>query len=30
MKILLHVCCAPCMIYPLEVLRGKGYEVSGV
>ncbi|MCX5712275.1 MAG: epoxyqueuosine reductase QueH [Candidatus Omnitrophica bacterium] len=29
-KLLLHVCCAPCMIYPLEVLRGKGYEVSGI
>ena len=29
MKLLLHVCCAPCMIYPLEQLRGKEFEVSG-
>jgi len=30
MKILLHICCAPCAIYPLEVLRGKGHEVTGL
>jgi predicted adenine nucleotide alpha hydrolase (AANH) superfamily ATPase len=29
MKLLLHACCAPCLIYPLEILRGKGYEVTG-
>lgn len=29
MKILLHVCCAPCTIYPLRVLREKGHEVAG-
>ena len=29
MKILLHVCCAPCTIYPLKVLRGQGHEVKG-
>ncbi|MDD4940209.1 MAG: epoxyqueuosine reductase QueH [Candidatus Omnitrophica bacterium] len=29
MKILLHTCCAPCLIYPLEQLRAKGYEVTG-
>lgn len=26
-KILLHACCAPCMLYPLEVLAGRGYEI---
>lgn len=30
MKILLHICCAPCAIYPLEVLRGEGHEVVGL
>ncbi|MCF8094300.1 MAG: epoxyqueuosine reductase QueH [Desulfobacteraceae bacterium] len=29
MKLLLHICCAPCSIYPLEVLREKGFEVMG-
>ncbi|WP_022668749.1 epoxyqueuosine reductase QueH [Desulfospira joergensenii] len=29
MKLLLHTCCAPCSIYPLEVIRGKGIEVMG-
>ncbi|MBW2107261.1 MAG: epoxyqueuosine reductase QueH [Deltaproteobacteria bacterium] len=28
-KILLHICCAPCAIYPLKVLRGEGFEVMG-
>jgi len=28
MKILLHACCGPCTIYPLKVLRSKGYEVT--
>ncbi len=28
MKILLHICCGPCSIYPVEVLRGEG-EVTG-
>ena len=27
-KILLHTCCAPCLIYPLERLRDKGFEVK--
>lgn len=27
--ILLHICCGPCGIYPLEKLRQGGYEVSG-
>lgn len=29
MKILLHSCCGPCTIYPLEVLRSQGIEVEG-
>jgi epoxyqueuosine reductase len=29
MKVLLHICCAPCTIYPLSVLREEGHDVSG-
>lgn len=29
MKILLHVCCGPCTIYPLHVLRAQGHNVKG-
>ncbi len=29
MKVLLHICCAPCTVYPLKVLRGSGHEVCG-
>ena len=29
MKILLHICCAPCAIYPVRVLRMDGLEVMG-
>ena len=29
MKILLHVCCGPCTIYPLLVLRDESIEVTG-
>ena len=29
MKLLLHTCCAPCLIYPLERLSEKGFGVSG-
>ena len=29
MKILLHICCGPCTIYPLRILRGEGAEISG-
>ncbi len=29
MKILLHICCAPCAIYPLKMLRAEGFEVMG-
>jgi predicted adenine nucleotide alpha hydrolase (AANH) superfamily ATPase len=30
MKILLHICCAPCTIYPLRMLRGEGMALKGV
>lgn len=30
MKILLHLCCGPCTIYPLRVLREGGDEVRGL
>lgn len=30
MKILLHVCCAPCLIHPLSCLREKYFEVTGI
>ena len=30
MKILLHICCAPCAIYPLDILRKEGHEVTGI
>jgi len=29
MKILLHICCAPCAIYPLSQLRDQGLTVTG-
>jgi len=29
LKILLHMCCAPCSIYPVEVLREEGHELMG-
>jgi hypothetical protein len=30
MKILLHICCAPCLIYPLERLRKESHAVQGL
>jgi len=30
MKLLLHTCCAPCLIYPLERLKEKEFEVTGL
>jgi len=30
MKLLLHICCAPCTIYPLEILRKEAGQVKGV
>ncbi|MDR3631952.1 MAG: epoxyqueuosine reductase QueH [Desulfocapsaceae bacterium] len=29
MKLLLHVCCGPCTIFPLSVIRQEGIKVSG-
>jgi epoxyqueuosine reductase len=29
MKLLLHVCCGPCAIYPLSLLRESGIDISG-
>jgi len=29
MKLLLHTCCAPCLIYPCDFLKEQGYEVEG-
>ncbi|MFQ5680957.1 MAG: epoxyqueuosine reductase QueH [Candidatus Omnitrophota bacterium] len=28
--ILLHICCAPCLIYPLRRLREKGFALQGI
>ena len=28
MKILLHQCCGPCSIYPIEVLKSKSFEIT--
>jgi predicted adenine nucleotide alpha hydrolase (AANH) superfamily ATPase len=30
MKILLHICCAPCAIYPVQELRARGLSVTGL
>jgi hypothetical protein len=30
MKILLHICCAPCTIYPLRKLRDEGHDTRGL
>lgn len=27
--VLLHICCAPCLIHPLQRLREEGFQVSG-
>ena len=29
MKVLLHICCGPCTVYPLEILREEGVTVHG-
>ena len=29
MNILLHICCAPCAIYPIEELRRGGHNIAG-
>ncbi len=28
MRILLHACCAPCLVYPLDDLRAEGHDVT--
>jgi epoxyqueuosine reductase len=30
MRILLHSCCAPCLVHPLDDLRAEGHEVTAV
>lgn len=30
MKLLLHTCCAPCLIHPAKELTDKGFEVAGL
>lgn len=30
MKVLLHVCCGPCSVYPLKKLREEGHQVEGL
>ncbi|ADY73759.1 protein of unknown function DUF208 [Desulfurobacterium thermolithotrophum DSM 11699] len=30
MKVLLHICCAPCACYPIKFLKEKGYEIVGL
>ena len=29
MRLLLHICCAPCTIYPLRILRQEGFRLTG-
>lgn len=29
MKILLHICCAPCAIYPVKILQQKDFQIMG-
>jgi predicted adenine nucleotide alpha hydrolase (AANH) superfamily ATPase len=29
-RILLHICCGPCSVYPLRQLRAQGHEVHGL
>ncbi len=29
MNILLHICCGPCSVYPVKVLREQGYGITG-
>ncbi len=29
MNILLHICCAPCAIYPIETLKKAGHQIAG-
>ncbi len=29
-KVLIHICCAPCFLYPYDLLLKEGYQVSGL
>ena len=29
-RILLHICCAPCAIHPVRILKEEGFEVTGL
>ena len=29
-KVLLHICCAPCAVYPVKQLRKNGFQVKGL
>ncbi|MBF0225537.1 MAG: epoxyqueuosine reductase QueH [Desulfobacterales bacterium] len=29
MKILLHICCAPCSIFPIKILRSENFDIMG-
>jgi predicted adenine nucleotide alpha hydrolase (AANH) superfamily ATPase len=29
-RVLLHICCAPCACYPIKWLKDKGYEIVGL
>ena len=30
MNVLLHVCCAPCAIFPIQALKEKGHKIAGL
>jgi predicted adenine nucleotide alpha hydrolase (AANH) superfamily ATPase len=30
MKLLMHICCGPCTIYPLKELRTQGHDITGL
>lgn len=29
MKVLVHICCAPCSVMPVSILKGEGHQVKG-
>ncbi len=29
-RVLLHICCAPCAVYSVQVLKAEGFEVTGL
>jgi len=30
MKLLMHICCAPCTVYPFQTLRSDGHDIHGL